>query len=61
MLKEQATDRLKNFDHHRKSHLIRDYLTIVNNLPHHLEDATVDIPIDWIPTIPPTQGISPQA
>ena len=64
MLKEQATDQLKNYETTRKLNLVRglfEDLALADCLPQHMEDATIDMPIDWIPTIQATDGISLEA
>ena len=64
MLKEQATEQLKIFENDRKSNLVRglfEDLALVNSLPQNLANATIDVPIEWMPTIEPTNGIGPEA
>ena len=64
MLKEQASEQLRAFEATRKSNLIRGLLddeVLYDYLPPNLEHATMDDPLQWIPTIDPTEGISDEA
>ena len=64
MLKEQASEQLRAFEATRKSNLIHGLLddeVLYDYLPPNLEHATMDDPLQWIPTIDPTEGISDEA
>ena len=64
MLKEQANEQLRAFEAACKSNLIHGLLddeVLFDYLPPDLEHATLDNPLQWIPTIDPTEGISDEA
>ena len=64
MLKDQASDEVRNLETSRRVSLIQGLLddpVIAGVLPDTLAEATADLPLDWIPVILPADGLSDEA
>jgi hypothetical protein len=64
MLKEQATQELLELETSRRQFLVQglyDDIHIANCLPPGLSNVTSDLPINWIPSIAPSHGVSNEA